>query len=100
MLRSIMELNSKRIDVEKIRNDTEIKKNELQDKVNIDDIRNTKIKTVNGIDEYVRSTLPVVKEGEGVIVVYDNNNNVVIPARNDLNIWERFIIWFNKTIGK
>ena len=91
MLRSIMELNAKRVEVQKISNDSGSKKSELQDKVNSLEFRNSKIKTDQGVDEYIRTTLPVVKDGEGVIVVYDSNNNVVIPARNDLNIWERFI---------
>ncbi len=96
MLRSIMELNDKRLSVQKIRNETDTKKNELQDKVNSLEVRNQKIKTEKGIDEYIRTTQPVVKEGEGVIVIYDSKGEVVIPARSDMNVWERLIIWFNR----
>ena len=100
MLRSIMELNDKRISVQKLRNDTDAKKNELQDKVDSLQTRNDKMKTERGVDEYIRTTLPVVKEGEGVIVVYDSKGDVVIPARSDMNVWERLIIWFNKITNK
>ena len=60
MLRSIMELNAKRVEVQKISNDSGSKKSELQDKVNSLEFRNSKIKTDQGVDGYIRTTLPVV----------------------------------------
>jgi hypothetical protein len=41
----------------------------------------TAIATDRGFENYVRTTYPVVKEGEGVIVVYDAQTSPVAPVR-------------------
>ena len=72
LLRSIMELNDKRIEVAKLRNESELKRTELDQRVKNAEIKTEAIHTKRGLEEYIRSTYPVVKDGEGVVVVYDS----------------------------
>jgi hypothetical protein len=88
-----MELNDKRIEVAKLRNESEIKKTELENRVAGAEEKTNSIHTKRGLEEYIRSTYPVVKEGEGVIVVYDAEANSVTPVRKDMNFWERVTIF-------
>lgn len=99
LLRSIMELNDKRIEVAKLRNESELKRTELDQRVKNAEIKTETIHTKRGLEEYIRSTYPVVKEGEGVVVVYDSNTNSVTPVRKDMNVWERIIVWVRDIRG-
>ena len=96
LLRSIVELNDKRIEVANLKNDSEIKKEELQNRVTEAETKNININTPRGFEEYVRTTQPVVKDGEGVIVVYDSQGSSVIPVRKAMDIWEYVTIWWQK----
>ena len=71
LLRSIMELNDKRIESAKLRNESTVERKDLGDKVVKAEEKNNEIVTPRGFENYVRTTYPVVKDGEGVIVVYD-----------------------------
>jgi hypothetical protein len=96
LLRSIMELNDKRIAVKKLRLESETERNELQAKVEKAQEKNDAISTKRGFETYVRTTYPVVQEGEGVIVIYDGEKSPVAPVRTDVTIWEKAIIlWRN-----
>ncbi len=98
LLRSSMELNDKRIETSKLRNDSMIEREALSDKVAKAETRNTAIATPHGLETYIRTTYPVVKQGEGVIVIYDDSNSPVSPVREDVTIWERFILFWNNTV--
>jgi hypothetical protein len=98
LLRSIMELNDKRIETSKLRNDSMVERQALSDKVNKAQVRNSTIATQYGLETYIRTTYPVVKQGEGVIVIYDDTNSPVSPVREDITIWERFILFWNNTV--
>lgn len=100
LLRSIMELNNKRIDTAKLRDDSAAERKELEDKVAKAQAKNDAIATPRGFETYVRTTYPVVKEGEGVIVIYDDTNSPVSPVRADMTIWERLLVWWNKSFKK
>lgn len=95
LLRSIMELNGKRLDADKLRNDSIQERQKLQEKVDKAQKETDAIGTPRGFEAYVRMTYPVVKEGEGVIVVYDDNKNLVSPVREKMTLWERLGIWWN-----
>ncbi len=95
LLRSIMELNSKRIDVAKLRNDSAKEREELQKKVNKSQQETDLISTQKGFEAYIRTTYPVVKKGEGVIVIYDDNKVPVSTVREKMTVWEHFTIWWN-----
>lgn len=102
LLRSIMELNDKRIEVAKMRDDSKIERQNLADKVAAAQAKSDEIATPRGFEAYVRTTYPVVKEGgEGVIVIYDGDKSPVSKVRSDMNVWERFLVfWQNLTQKK
>ncbi len=94
LLRSIMELNNKRIDVAKLRDDSLKERQELQKKVDKAQKETDFISTPQGFEAYVRTTYPVVKKGEGVIVIYDDNKVPVSTVRDDMTVWEHMNIWW------
>lgn len=94
LLRSIMELNSKRVEVSKLRDDSQKEREELQRKVDIAQKQTDEISTQRGFEAYVRTTYPVVKKGEGVIVIYDDNTTPVSPVREHVTFLERISIWW------
>lgn len=98
LLRSIMDLNDKRIGVTKLRNDSQIERTDLENKVQAAQDKNNEIATPRGFEAYVRSTYPVVKDGEGVIVIYDDNKNPVSSVREDMNVWEKLIVFWHKFV--
>ena len=100
LLRSIMELNDKRIDVAKLRNDSAAERALLEEKVAKAKDKNDAIATSRGFESYVRTTYPVVQEGEGVIVIYDDEKSPVSSVREDLNIWERLTLLWHKVAGR
>ncbi len=100
LLRSIMELNNKRIDVAKLRNDSLKERQELQNKVDKAQAQTDLISTKRGFEAYVRTTYPVVKKGEGVIVIYDDNKIPVSTVREDMTVWEHLNIWWNNFFQK
>lgn len=95
LLRSIVELNDKRIDVARLRSESAIEKKELEAKVEKAQEKNARIQTDSGMEAYIRNTYPVVGEGEGVIVVYDDQGSPVIPVREGMTIWERLTLWLH-----
>ncbi len=93
LVRSIMELNDKRLEVVKLRDEAAKEKSSLEDKVTLAKAESDAIGTQRGFEGYVRSTYPVVKEGEGVIVIYDEGKNPVSEVRSTMNVWERLLVW-------
>lgn len=101
LLRSIVELNNKRMDVSALREESLAKKTELQDKLQASEQKNNDIHTDRGVEEYIRTTQPVVKnDGEGVIVVYDDNKTPVVPVKQDMNVWEKLLVWLRSFMAK
>lgn len=94
LLRSIMELNDKRIEVAKIRDDSKKERKIVMEKVAKAQAQSDEIATPRGFESYVRTTYPVVKEGEGVIVIYDGDTSPVSQVRADMNVWERFLVFW------
>jgi hypothetical protein len=100
LLRSIMELNDKRIAVAKLEADTQAIRQDLELKVQKAQEKNDAIATDRGFEDYVRTTYPVVKDGEGVIVIYDGDKSPVAPVRTDMTIWERLQVFFQSIFAK
>ena len=94
LLRSIVELNNKRIDVNELRNDSIKEREELERKVDTAQKQTDLIGTQRGFEAYVRTTYPVVKKGEGVIVIYDDNKVPVSTVREKMTVWEHLNIWW------
>jgi len=95
-----MELNDKRLEVAKLRSDSKIEKQNIIEKVEKAKKESEEIATPRGFESYVRTTYPVVKDGEGVIVVYDGDKSPVSQVRADMNVWERFMVWWNDMVKK
>lgn len=100
LLRSIIELNNKRIEVSKLRSESLLERQDLENKVAKTKEKEELIQTPRGFESYVRATYPVVQNGEGVIVIYDSSDSPVIPVREDMTIWERFLVAWNKVVNK
>jgi hypothetical protein len=100
LLRSIMELNDKRIAVKKLANDAGSERLDMEQKVAKAEAKNETIATDRGFEEYVRTTYPVVKEGEGVIVIYDGNGSPVAPVKADMTVWERLQVALQNLFAK
>ncbi len=100
LLRSIMELNDKRLAVKKLKEDSAQERQDLQTKVEKAKEKTAAIATPRGFEEYVRTTYPVVQEGEGVIVIYDGDASPVAPVKADMTIWERLQIYLQSIFAK
>lgn len=98
LLRSIMELNDKRIEVAKLRNDSLAERKIVTEKVAKAQQQSDEMATPRGFESYVRTTYPVVKEGEGVIVVYDGDKSPVSKVREDMNVWERLLVLWHSFV--
>lgn len=94
LLRSIMELNDKRADVSKLRDDSQKEKEELQRKVEKAQKQTDFISTPRGFEAYVRTTYPIVKKGEGVVVIYDDTKSPVSTVREEVTHLEQLNIWW------
>lgn len=94
LLRSVMELNDKRIETHKLETESAVERKDLEQKVAKAEQKNADINTPRGFEAYVRITFPVVQEGEGVIVVYDDEKSSVADVRSDVSMWERLLIWW------
>ena len=100
LLRSIVELNEKRLEVNVERNETKRERLDLEAKVEATRKQNEFIKTERGFEEYVRTTYPVVKEGEGVIVIYDDAKESVSDVREKMTAWEKITVFWNSLFSK
>lgn len=100
LLRSIMELNDKRLEVKVTQDDSKKERIDLESKVETIKKQNEFIKTERGFEEYVRTTYPVVKEGEGVIVIYDDEKESVSEVREKMTLVERMTIFWNSFFNK
>lgn len=88
-----MELNNKRITVAALRDDAETKQLETETQLVKAQGQLKDIQTERGFENYVRTTHPVVKQGEGVVVVYDQEGSPVTSVREDMTLWERFLVF-------
>ena len=100
MVRSIVELNDKRLMVTAQKEEAKAKQADMERKLAKAEEKSSDITTERGLEAYMRTTYPVVKEGEGVIVVYDSAGSVVTPVRENLTVWERLTIWWRQTFGR
>lgn len=97
LLRSLMELNNKRIETAKLKNDSALERSDLESKLAKSEEKNNEISTSRGLENYIRTTYPVVKDGEGVIVVYDDTkDSPVSKVREDVTFWEQLLIFWNR----
>ncbi len=96
LLRSIMELNGKRHEAILVRDDSQKEVDELTRKVETSKKQTEAISTTRGYEAYIRTTYPVVKKGEGVIVIYDDTKSPVSSVREKVTLPEQFSIWWRR----
>lgn len=92
LLRSVVDLNNKRINAGKLRDEAIAKEEETRISLAKAEGRLSAIETDRGFEEYVRTTYPVAKEGEGVIVVYEQEGSPVTAVREHMTVWERLLV--------
>jgi cell division protein FtsB len=96
LIRSVVELNAKRVEVNEKKEEVVKERKELEKKVGDAEKQVEFIKSDRGFEAYVRTTYPVVKEGEGVIVIYDDNKNPVTKVRTEITMREKINLWWKK----
>lgn len=94
MLRSVVELYGKYSKVADLKAQSEKERQSLEEKLARAQEKNDALHTERGIEEYVRKTYPVVKQGEGVIVVYEASSSPVVPVRKDISTFEQIRMFF------
>ena len=94
MLRSVMELYGKYLKVADLKAQSDKERKSLEEKLVRAQEKNDALHTDRGVEEYVRRTYPVVKQGEGVIVVYEASTSPVVPVRKDIGFAEQIKIFF------
>lgn len=93
LLRSIVELNQKREKVAEERDKIHEEQSSLEQKVANAEARLSFVQTDRGKENYIRTTYPVVKDGEGVIVVYTASTSPVAEVKKDIGMWNRSVEW-------
>jgi len=100
MLRSVVELYGKYAKVAELKSQSEKERISLEQKLNKSQEKTDALYTDRGVEEYVRRTYPVVKQGEGVIVVYEASSSPVVPERKDVSVIERIRMFFGTLFYK
>jgi hypothetical protein len=89
MMRSVIDLYGKYKNVATLGEQADRERKTFEDKLVKARERNEVFKTERGQEQYIRETYPMVKEGEGVIVVYEASTSPVVPVRKDVSFLER-----------
>ncbi|MEI6810480.1 MAG: hypothetical protein WCK60_00315 [Candidatus Nomurabacteria bacterium] len=97
-IRTIVELNDKRISASNLREESSIDRKDLEGKVTKATEKEDSIKTDRGFETYVRTTYPIVGNGEGVVVIYDVPTSPVTPVREDMTVWERLLVLWHRLV--
>ncbi len=88
LLRSTVGLYEKRNDVVVERNKKEEELKDAERQLSDTKEKKTFLESERGKEEYIRTTFPVVKEGEGVIIVYDDKKESVRQVKKELSTKE------------
>jgi regulator of replication initiation timing len=90
LLRATVSLYEKRNEIVAERN---VKEEELRienEKLRKAQEKKDFLETERGKEEYIRTTFPVAKEGEKVIIVYDDKKSGVSPVKKERTTSEKF----------
>ena len=66
---------------------------ELQKKREIFTADVAKLNTESGIEDSIREKFPVVKEGEGLMVVVDEKNTSIDKSTEKKSFWSYLLFW-------
>lgn len=89
LLRSTVALYQKRNDIVAERNKKEEELRKHNGKLAAAQDKKVFLESERGKEEYIRTTFPVAKSGEGVIIVYDDNKQVVSPVKKEMSTFEK-----------
>ena len=99
LLRSTVSLYEKRNEIVKAKtkkeDDLTLTKNKLREAEN----KKIYLESERGKEEYIRTTFPVAREGEGVIIVYDDKKELVSPVKKELSTQEKINHFVNDLFG-
>ena len=99
LLRSTVALYQKRNDIVAERNKKEEELRRHSDKLTAAQDKKAFLESERGKEEYIRTTFPVAKSGEGVIIVYDDNKEVVSPVKKEMSFVEKLKHFFHDLFG-
>jgi hypothetical protein len=99
LLRSTVALYQKRNDIVVERNKKEEELRLHNEKLAAAQNKKAFLESERGKEEYIRTTFPVAKEGEGVIIVYDDNKQVVSPVKKEMSSMEKLKHFFHDLFG-
>ncbi len=99
LLRSTVGLYEKRNDIVLEKNKKEEEMKDEETKLNVALEKKRFLESPRGKEEYLRTTFPVAKEGEGVIIVYDDKKEVVSEVKKELSTNEKLKHFFADLFG-
>lgn len=99
LLRATVSLYTKRNEIVKEREKKEEELQKEQGKLQVARDKKEYLETDRGREEYLRTTFPVASQGEGVIIVYDDNKRAVSPVKRDLSTKEKLIHFWRGLFG-
>jgi cystathionine beta-lyase/cystathionine gamma-synthase len=94
VLRAVIGLYQKYDKLNIERNTVNEERHTLEKKLATIQAKNDSLATESGQESYIRTTYPVVKDGEGVIVIYEATNSPVVEIRSGISFKERALLWF------
>ncbi len=96
LIKENLGLLDKYLRMREVRNKVELDLNEANQN---SDKANNKLKIIStqrGLDGYIRQAYPVVKDGEGVITLYNSSTTNIINVDIEPNMWQRFSSWLKQ----
>ncbi len=94
LTRSTMELRMKYLEVKASNVEVEAERDLVRDKVRKAEEKLAFISSERGREEYLRTTYPVVEDGEEVIVVYGASTSPVVPVKQ-----KKDISWYDRVLS-
>ncbi len=99
LLRSTVSLYEKRNDIVAERNKKEEELKDAERKLSDTKEKKVFLESERGKEEYIRTTFPVVRDGEGVIIVYDDKKESVTQVKKELSTKESLLRFLKDLFG-
>ena len=99
LLRSTVSLYEKRNDIVAERNKKEQELKDAERKLSDTKEKKVFLESERGKEEYIRTTFPVVRDGEGVIIVYDDKKESVTQVKKELSTKESLLRFLKDLFG-
>lgn len=99
LLRATVSLYGKRSEIITERNKKEEELREGEARLREADKKKAFLESERGKEEYIRTTFPVAKEGEGVIIIYDDKKSAVSSVKKEGDMKEKLLRFFRDLFG-